>query len=192
MKKKSTNIIPRFLSKNLNLSGKLSNLFVVDFLDLRIGFCPEDAYSYEQYLTKDTIIKEDKTVLDLVYSALTNAQNDLTVTVKPFGDFLGFSDLESPLWIAFTGEYHNHGSIILLDNDILRWFSKEVADGDYYIIPSSVDEVLFAPKKDVLEFTNEMHKLIKNVNNYIISEDDVLSDSLYYYDSKTGRINIAE
>lgn len=190
MKKTNTNIIPRFLSKNLNLSGKLSNLFVVDFLDLRIGFCPEDAYSYKQYLTKDTIIEEDKDVPDIVYSSINNAKNDLTVTVEPLDNFLGFSG-ESPLWIAFTGEHHNHGSIVLLDNDILRWFSKEVADGDYYIIPSSVDEVLFAPKKDVLESTNEMHKLIKNVNNYI-SEDDVLSDSLYYYDSKTGRINIVE
>lgn len=192
MKKKSTNIIPRFLSKNLNLSGKLSDLFVVDFLDLRIGFCPEDAYSYEQYLTKDTIIEEDKSVSDIVYSALSNAKNDLTVTVKPLGNFLGFSGSESPLWIAFTGEHHDHGSIVLLDNDTLRWFSEKVADGDYYIIPSSVDEVLFAPKNDVLESADEMHKLIKDVNNYIVSEDGVLSDSLYYYDSKTGRINIVE
>ena len=192
MKKNKNNMIPRFLSKNLNLSGDLSDIFVVDFLDLRIGFAPENAISYNQYLTKDTIIKEGKMVPDIVYSALTNAQNDLTATVKPLGDFLGVSGVDSPLWIALTGEQDNGGSIVLLNNDILKWFSEDVADGDYYIIPSSVHEVLFAPKKDLICPIDDICKMIKDINDNIVNEDDVLSDSLYYYDSSTGRINIVE
>ncbi|MCR5802710.1 MAG: DUF5688 family protein [Clostridia bacterium] len=62
--------------------------------------------------------------------------------------------------------------------------------GEIYIIPSSVDEVLILPKtfgRDV----SDLVKMVKEVNASEVRPEDRLSDNVYEYDIKTGRIAIA-
>ena len=59
----------------------------------------------------------------------------------------------------------------------------------YFILPSSVHEVL------LLEETgNEdrcgLYRMVREVNEKNVPREEFLSDSVYYFDRKTGRIRI--
>ena len=59
----------------------------------------------------------------------------------------------------------------------------EVLGGDYYVLPSSVHEVLAMPKNGDLSY-EELKKLVQSVNRYKVPEDAVLSDHVYEYSVK--------
>lgn len=61
--------------------------------------------------------------------------------------------------------------------------------GNYYIIPSSIHEVLAFPEEEI--DPEEINNMIKEVNSdeSCISEDEILSDHAYYYSKETGFIS---
>ena len=61
--------------------------------------------------------------------------------------------------------------------------------GDYYIIPSSVHEVLLLPK-DFEADTDRLHMIVHEVNRDILKPEDFLSDHVYV--TKEGVINTLE
>ena len=67
---------------------------------------------------------------------------------------------------------------------------KEMADrigGDFFIIPSSVHEVILLPDTD--KGLNEaLKQLIWEVNRTKVAPEEVLSDALYRYDRANGRV----
>ncbi len=58
-------------------------------------------------------------------------------------------------------------------------------EGDYYIIPSSVHEVLLLPK-DILDSTDYLHEMVHDVNSNVLEPEDFLSD--HVYESNGGEV----
>ena len=57
----------------------------------------------------------------------------------------------------------------------------------FFILPSSVHEVLIVPKDTYLS-VKELGNLVREVNQSEVSREEVLSDRVYEYDSEKGRI----
>lgn len=58
--------------------------------------------------------------------------------------------------------------------------------GDYFILPSSIHEVLCVPyDSDDKEFLSEM---VREINASVVANRDVLSDHIYKYDSEQEQI----
>lgn len=57
----------------------------------------------------------------------------------------------------------------------------------FYIIPSSVHEVLILPTEDTEECA-EIKSMIREINDTQVSPEEILSYSLYYYDREEGKI----
>lgn len=78
-----------------------------------------------------------------------------------------------------SGGYY--GSGVLASTVILEELREEI--GDYYIIPSSLHEVITIPKSmgDQVKGIKEM---IREVNTTVVDQQDRLSDNLYSYDSE--------
>lgn len=56
--------------------------------------------------------------------------------------------------------------------------------GDYYIIPSSIHEVLLLKKQKGRQMEESaLLRMVQEVNYETVSERDFLADSLYVYDS---------
>ena len=53
--------------------------------------------------------------------------------------------------------------------------------GDYYVLPSSVHEVLIIPSKDRSRLP-ELETIVREINITAVLPQDYLSDSVYYYD----------
>lgn len=87
---------------------------------------------------------------------------------------------------VLSNERRLHGAVCMLYPGVL----KEMADrigGDFFIIPSSVHEVILLPDAD--KGLNEgLKQLIWEVNRTKVAPEEVLSDTLYRYDRANGRV----
>lgn len=83
-----------------------------------------------------------------------------------------------PLYVM-SNKYNVLGAACLLDNERLKEFSDEM-DSDFYIIPSSIHEIILVP-----DFAGEepdsLRDMVKEVNMTQVPVQEVLSDRLYKY-----------
>ncbi len=69
-------------------------------------------------------------------------------------------------------------------------FTEAAADyinGDYYIIPSSVHEILILPEP-CAPGVNDLESMIVQINEKVVEPAERLSDQVYHYDRKRKRI----
>lgn len=59
--------------------------------------------------------------------------------------------------------------------------------GDFYILPSSIHEVILVPESFGLE-PERMQEMVKEINQTGVVPEEVLSDSVYYFDGEEIRI----
>ncbi|MCF0151038.1 MAG: hypothetical protein HUJ80_06495 [Firmicutes bacterium] len=63
--------------------------------------------------------------------------------------------------------------------------------GSFYMIPSSVHEMLLIPCSEEAD-PKLLHSMLCNVNKYEVEEEDLLSNTLYRYDAEKDAILVAE
>ena len=69
--------------------------------------------------------------------------------------------------------------------------AAEKVGGDFYVLPSSVHEVLIVPDKGERSCA-ELENMVKEVNSTQVDIQDQLSDKVYHYDSKEHIFELAE
>ena len=92
------------------------------------------------------------------------------------------------LWGIVNTKFSYGASAILLESKLCEMASY--ADGNIYIIPSSINELLFI-KADGGE-EEALLNIIKYVNQTALEEEDILSDNLYHYDKDTKKLTLIE
>jgi len=80
------------------------------------------------------------------------------------------------------------GAACMLYPNLIGDFAKAMGS-DLYIIPSSVHELLLLPAGDESE-SGYIRNIIREVNETQLLEEEILSDSLYVYDSVSQEIKI--
>ena len=107
-------------------------------------------------------------------------------TPEPFE----MASMTDPGLYTLTNGIHINGAALILLPDVLDKIAEK-AGMDYFIIPSSIHEVLIA-KDDGQLTANELRKLIYdgNRNGAIIQAEDVLSDKVYFYSRKAKALKI--
>lgn len=105
--------------------------------------------------------------------------------LRPLGDYLRFVDgceqMDSPLWILTNVTGVCGASAILYPN-----MPKQIYDTikrSYYLLPSSIHEFLVVPAEKGIcrEYLKDM---VHAVNEAEVAEDEVLADSVYFFDGK--------
>jgi len=87
---------------------------------------------------------------------------------------------ESPMWVATVEGGVNGASVTQLP-DFLQQAAERLG-GDFFVLPSSVHEVLFIRDDGSFE-RDQLESMVRGVNATEVSEADFLSDSVYHYDS---------
>ena len=77
-----------------------------------------------------------------------------------------------------------HGASAILDKEIMRRVT-ELIGNDFFVIPSSVHELLIVPIKAGIE-ASAITDMVKDVNATQVSPDERLSDHVYRYDPVHG------
>ena len=99
---------------------------------------------------------------------------------KPFSD-------DGPMKIL-TNSKRCHGAACILYPGVMEEIAQRMG-GDFYILPSSVHEVILMPHDGM--FPEEaMKEMIYDINRTQVDPEEVLSDSLYYYDAEKKEIRV--
>lgn len=92
-----------------------------------------------------------------------------------------------PLYVL-SNKRRTDGAACMLYPDLIGDFAKALGS-DLYIIPSSVHELLLLPAGETDEI-EELKCIIREVNETQLLTEEVLSDSLYFYDRRAKEIKI--
>lgn len=92
--------------------------------------------------------------------------------------------------LILTNSRRYYGASCILYEELLKKFAGELGD-NFFILPSSVHEVILLPEIYV-DNVKKLFRMVSEVNRTQLEPEEVLSDSIYYYDRKDGKIRIYE
>lgn len=117
--------------------------------------------------------KNTRTILPLRIRKLTDCVRDM----------LNDDEIEVPdtPFLVLSNERNVHGAAAILYEDCLYEVSEEI--GDFYIIPSSVHEVILVSSSDCEISPLELAEMVYEVNFSVVDQKDRLSNQVYYYNS---------
>lgn len=120
------------------------------------------------------------------FEKLSNLLSDL---MPPCCDNPG-NLLEDPIFPLYvlTNKQRFFGAACLLYEDLLASLSRRL-DSDFYIIPSSIHEVLLIPASSHMK-KEDFNQMIKEVNETQLEPEEILSDHVYYYSREKNSILI--
>lgn len=84
----------------------------------------------------------------------------------------------SPMTVLTTTDQVNGAGVIFCD-EVLRKIREKI--GDFFILPSSVHEVLVVPVSEGIDRA-ELEEMVKSVNRDEVAPEDRLSDQVYLFD----------
>ena len=134
-------------------------------------------YNKGMVLPMDAIIRDILTDKTKEYSFSTYENN-------MFGISLVEEDFN--IYVA-TNTKKLYGAAVMLYDGLLKKIGEYI--GDFYILPSSVHELLFIKKLDIIK-PADLSKMVCEVNTAEVTPQDVLSDNVYLYDTKSNELQL--
>lgn len=104
-----------------------------------------------------------------------------------FFDMDIYEDSAFPMYVA-TNVYNQNGACVLLYDGVLETFAKKIG-GDFYILPSSVHEVLFVPANEDMD-ARCLIQMVREVNATEVAPEEILSDNVYRYHAEEGFVEM--
>ncbi len=83
-----------------------------------------------------------------------------------------------------------HGAGVLAYQDFMDQ-AAERAGGDFFILPSSIHEILIVPDNGKMGLS-DLENMVKEVNATQVAPQDKLTDNVYHYDSKAKIFELGE
>lgn len=94
-----------------------------------------------------------------------------------------------PLFVASVPD-KIQGASVLAYQDFMEQAAERVG-GDFYILPSSIHEVLLVRDDGTFD-RDHLVDMVKEVNETQVAPEDLLTDSVYHYDTKDKIFKLAE
>ena len=192
-------IVCRIVNKKAN-EKFLRDVPHVDFLDLSIVFSYlitiEDVGQgnivIHQCHVENWGVDDD----ELYEAAKKNTARLLPVEYKPMSDTL--EDLMPgsgeeltdgiPDMLVLSNASKTFGAAAIIYDGVQEALAKRVG-GSYYVLPSSVHELLILPATDE-RIDKNLDAMVKEVNANEVPDGEVLSDHCYFYDAKAGELTM--
>lgn len=84
-----------------------------------------------------------------------------------------------------TNQKEVDGAFYLMSRELVGNIAEMLED-DLYILPSSVNEVLLVRASEVRDGVDGLKAMVRDVNETIVAEKDILSYKVYHYDKEHG------
>ena len=113
--------------------------------------------------------------------------HDILSELPPPTDDLipGPEEMAFPMYIL-TNRPRLYGATCILYEDMMPTLSEKIGD-DFYIIPSSIHEVLLIPKA-FADDASILNSMVRTVNQTQVPHEEILSDHVYWYDRNKNQI----
>lgn len=139
------------------------------------------------------------TLEELYQTASLNTRRLFPATIQPIQQLLSeYLDKDADIQelldqtpdelqlFILSNEPRINGSTSMIYDGILADFAKKIKK-DLYILPSSIHEVLLMPATKEIE-EQALLNLVRDANRTVVGLPDILSDSIYRFDSKHNRV----
>lgn len=94
----------------------------------------------------------------------------------------------SELMYVMTNEAKIHGATTMMYKEAVNLLAEKIG-GSFYIIPSSIHEVIAVPEKDANP--KRLIKMLEEGNRVCGPKSEILSNSIYHYDKEAERFTVA-
>ncbi|MBQ8118150.1 MAG: hypothetical protein IJ147_08865 [Lachnospiraceae bacterium] len=88
---------------------------------------------------------------------------------------------------VLTNRIKCYGATAIVYPDVLQKAAEQIGH-DLYILPSSIHEVILLPA-DGEQDEERLKEMIREVNSTCVEPEEILSDSLYFYDHQNKRLD---
>ena len=124
--------------------------------------------------------------LDEMIMGLVGDKSHRQANLFNYPDAIHASDFEMPMF-CLTNQYNFNGAGLILNGSVRKKIGNFI-EGNFYVLPSSIHEVLIVPDYGQLS-KNDLTKTVHyvNSNRAIMDEEDILSDYVQWC-SQDGKI----
>lgn len=92
-----------------------------------------------------------------------------------------------PMYVL-TNQHKLNGAGCILYRNLLQDFANRL-ECDFYILPSSIHEVLIIPAGNETSY-QELSEMVRDVNSSQLAREEILSDHVYYFSRETSQITM--
>lgn len=195
LKRVAYRVINRDMNKDLlskgphtNIVGDLEKTYII-YVD-----CNNEGFGSVK-ITYPLMERFDVSVEELDYHARINTPQFFPVEFCSMVDVLrGFlGDMQDvpagpEMWVL-SNEKKDYGASTLLYENVLREISNTL-QSSLYVIPSSVHELIILKASKDCD-TLKLGMLIREVNQTELSQEELLSDTLYFFNRTTNQLSVA-
>jgi len=186
-----SNLFVKLINKHLNeklLENVPHTYFLDDFaitVHCKLNQTKEGLFSFA--ITNDYLKAWNLTAPALISIAKENTISLMGLDIENLSDSLQSMHVQVPslpIWVM-TNRYMLNGAATVLNDNVLKEFAATC--GNFYIIFSSIHEVLLIPSNDNLNI-EMLTNLNQEVNASSLNEEDILGTKAYYYEKGKGII----
>lgn len=188
--KVKANVVPVVISKETN-AEMLKNLAYTDTkTDLAIVYNIvlkdfDDGGHASVKITKEIKEKLNVTMTEIKKYAFANAKESMECESmgKVLAELMGddMLEMDNGMWVLSNKSKVNGAGVMFVPS-VMREVAKTVKLKEFFILPSSIHEVLVVTLPDAK--ADELKAMVMDVNATQVAPRDRLSDSVYYYDGK--------
>ncbi|MCR5625615.1 MAG: DUF5688 family protein [Lachnospiraceae bacterium] len=95
---------------------------------------------------------------------------------------------ENDKMFVLSNDTSVNGAIWMTDPDTMKMVAEKM-EGDFFVLPSSVHEVIIVP--NIGYTSEELQEMVMSVNRGQVKPEDRLSDNVYKYDYKEHKLSLA-
>lgn len=188
---------------------RLENVPSIPFLDMVITFhvlMIEDEDGIGSVMVRDAFMQEWKmSTKELFQLAQENTMRMFPLQVHSMTQMLSNLEKEHPELaeeypdevlqgqgfqntLVVSNQKGINGAAVILYPGCLAQLEEQCA-GDYYVLPSSIHEVLILPDRDQI-YGSGLQNMVREVNENCVQADEILSDHVYHYSSELKMLEL--
>lgn len=142
-------------------------------------------------IVKNNILESwDISKEEMISIAIENSEKNINIMNMSDIVDLTFYKEEVNMYVATNHEMLN-GAIAMVNIKKIKELADTLVAQELIIIPSSIHECLLLNGHDMMKHEYEIRKMIREINQNIVKEQEVLSYNFYIYSSETDEIRIA-
>lgn len=166
-------------SASVTIKNDMMKVWSIDDVDYIYNLAKENT----QRMFRGTV----QNMFEVLMGMASNHPDDIDADVlDAIFDMDVYEDAMAPMFVASNRQKIN-GSCVMLYDGLLRTFAEKIGD-DFYILPSSVHEIIFIPCNGM--DPDNLLMMVGEVNSTDVSESDYLSDHIYKYDAGTDSLEM--
>jgi len=150
------------------------------------GVGKEELYHLAEKNTPILLPPEIKTMKEIMCNILKGHLEELEME-EVIDDLLDFDSEKPSLYVLSNKKQINGAGCILYDGCLTDF--ADCQNSDIVILPSSTHEVKLVPDDGKLDY-EELRKMVGEINESEVPEEDVLSDRIYKYSRNDCRISL--